>query len=66
MCAPGSMVLEGPMVTKYEMRVVDSLRAGSVSLDGDGDDDRLDEGGGAPITAFSQMMQPSPTTIGPS
>lgn len=53
-------------MTKYEMRVVDSLRVGSVSLDGDGDEDRLDEGGAAPITAFSQMMQPSPTTIGPS
>lgn len=60
------MVLDGPMVTKYEMRVVDSLGDGSASLDGCGEDDRLDEGGGAPITAFSQMMQPSPTTIGPS
>lgn len=32
-------------------------------LDGDGERDEL---GGAPITAFSQIIQPSSTTIGPS
>lgn len=64
------MVLDGPMVTKYEMRIAHSLDDNSVSPDGDGDgdgeEDRLDDGGGVPMVAFSEIIQPSPTTIGPS
>lgn len=53
-------------MTKYEMRVVDSLGVGSPSRAGSGEDDRLDGGGCEPITAFSDIMHPSPTMIGPS
>lgn len=64
------MVEDGPMVTKYEMRVVDSFLGGGVesvgSRDGDGDLDRVDDVGGAPITAFSLIIHPSPIIIGPS
>lgn len=64
------MVADGPIVTKYEMRVVDSFLGVGVesagSRDGDGDLDRLEGVGGAPIMAFSLIMQPSPITMGPS
>lgn len=74
MLAPGSTVANGPTVTKYEIRVVvsflgsgvdapDSVGVVLAGLDGAGEWDEL---GGAPITAFSQIIQPSSTTMGPS